>query len=110
MKIYISGPITNVRDYHSNFAEAELKLQKQHPEADIFNPARVAANLPTSTKWKEYMIFSMCMLDMCDAIYMLPGWTKSTGASFELGYAVAQEKILLNSEAFDEKEERNETE
>ena len=53
----------------------------------MINPAKVNANLPESTTWKEYMRMSLCMLSMCDGIYMMEGWQQSRGASLEYAYA-----------------------
>lgn len=50
----------------------------------MVNPAKVNAQLPEDTDYEDYMKMSFCMLDMCDAIYMLLGWNKSCGANREL--------------------------
>ena len=41
------------------------------------------------------MDMSMMMLSMCDGIYMLKGWEKSTGANREFGYALASDMIIM---------------
>lgn len=46
-------------------------------------------------EYKEYMDMSMMMLSMCDGIYMLKGWEKSTGANREFGYALASDMIIM---------------
>ena len=95
MKIYISGAITNNPNYKEDFERAEDYLQREYPSADIINPALVNSYLPKLTTYEEYMKMSFCMLDMCEAIYMLNGWSKSCGANRELDYAMANDMIIM---------------
>ena len=84
-KVYISGPITGTKDYLERFERIETSLSRQGME--VINPAKVNVNLPKSTTWEEYMRMSLCMLGMCDGIYMMEGWQQSRGASLEYAYA-----------------------
>ena len=84
MKIYISGKITGTTDYIQRFERAEKTLSKYI----VINPAKVNAQLPIETTWKEYMQMSMAMLKMCNAIYMIEGWEDSKGVRLEYNYAV----------------------
>lgn len=81
-RIYISGAITGTSDYMERFAKAERDLEEAGCE--VINPAKVNAQLPKSTTHEEYMKMSLCMLEMCDSIYMLNGWQLSKGANMEL--------------------------
>lgn len=92
-RIYISGSITGTDDYMERFAKAEKYLIKQG--YSVVNPAKVNAQLPEDTTYEEYMKMCFCMIDMCDAIYMLNGWNKSCGANRELGYAMAKDKTII---------------
>ena len=83
LKIYISGKITGTTDYIQRFESAEKALSKYI----VINPAKVNAQLPKETVWEEYMKMSMCMLKMCNAIYMLKGWEDSKGAGLEYEFA-----------------------
>lgn len=74
--IYISGKITGTSDYLEKFHAAEIRLKRP----DVINPAKVNAQLPTCLSYNQYMEISMCMLKMCDDIYMLRDWVDSNGA------------------------------
>ena len=86
-KVYISGPITGTQDYLERFERIENELPLIHQGVEVINPAKVNANLPESTTWEEYMRMSLCMLSMCDGIYMMEGWQQSRGANLEYAYA-----------------------
>lgn len=94
MKIYISGAITGSDNYMERFAKAEKELADQG--YSVVNPAKVNAQLPEDTSYEEYMKMCFCMLDMCDAIYMLKTWNKSFGANREYGYAMAKDMIIMH--------------
>lgn len=91
-KIYISGPITGTTDYMERFEKAESYLKSKG--YSVVNPAKVNAQRPEDTTYEEYMKMSFTMLDMCEYIYMLDGWHKSTGANRELGYAMAKDMTI----------------
>lgn len=86
MKIYISGPITGVKDYMKHFDAAEKKLKAEGHK--VVNPARVNAALPEGTTHKEYMMTAIAMLDMCDTIFMMEGWQQSKGCNMEIAHAI----------------------
>ena len=93
MKIYISGAISGTTDFMERFAKAEKKLTEDG--YSVVNPARVNAQLPEDTSYEEYMKMCFCMLDMCEAIFVLQGWSKSFGVNRELGYAMAKDMIIM---------------
>ena len=93
-KIYISGPITGTTDYMERFEKAENYLKSKG--YSVVNPAKVNAQMPEDTTYEEYMKMSFTMLDMCQCIYMLEGWHKSTGANRELGYAMAKDMTIIH--------------
>lgn len=92
-KIYISGPITGIEDYMKNFDQAEKELKSVG--FSVVNPAKILSQMPEDTKYEEYMDMSMMMLSICDGIYMLKGWEKSTGANREYEYALASDMIIM---------------
>lgn len=96
MRIYISGPITNVPHFKIHFDEAEKELKEKYPNAEIINPTMVV--LPESCTHEDYMKIDFMLLDLADAIYMLNGWELSKGACMEYGYAMAKDLIILTEE------------
>lgn len=95
-RIYISGAITGTADYIDRFGAAQKKLKEQG--YSVINPAAVCSAMPGDTGYEEYMKLGFCLLDMCDCIYMLNGWSKSCGANREYGYALAKDKIIIFEE------------
>ncbi len=93
MRVYISGPITGTKDYMERFGWAEDKWLCQGLE--VINPAKVNSYLPKSATHAEYMVTSIAMLSICDAIYMLEGWQTSKGAAQELEYAKKNNYTIL---------------
>lgn len=88
-KVYISGPITDVKDAEMHFTMAEDIVKSRG--FTVLNPYRViASSMPDGLKHEEYMHVAFAMLDIADYIYMLSGWEKSFGAAQEYGYAIAK--------------------
>lgn len=96
MIIYLSGPITNVLDYEQKFADAKLAIKNRYPDYEVINPTMV--KLPSNCTHKDYMAIDFMLLDLADAVCMLPGWELSKGACMEYGYATAKDLIVLELE------------
>ena len=98
MKIYISGKISDCDNYLDNFLIAEQELRNGY-ECEVINPARIMANFPKETRYVDYMIMSLRLLDDCDTIYLLDNFYNSHGARIEYMYALSQNKgVLFQSE------------
>lgn len=97
MRVYISGRITNNKDYTKQFEDAEIWLDTIGHKP--LNPAKLNQILDEEEySHEEYMKIDLAMLGLCDAIYMLDGWEKSMGANQEYGYALGKGlKIVFES-------------
>lgn len=83
-KIYIAGPMTGLPDNnYPAFHAAAVQLRAQgHMMAD---PAENEA--PSCGTWLGYMRLALAQLILCDAVHLLPGWSRSRGAMVEFTLA-----------------------
>ncbi|MBQ0162231.1 MAG: DUF4406 domain-containing protein [Treponema sp.] len=82
MKIYISGKISGTTDYKKRFCSAEREIRKaMGGGVSIVNPGMMQEF--TDWEWSDYMRRDIQNLMDCDAIYMLRGWRRSSGARIE---------------------------
>lgn len=97
MKIYISGPMTGIKDLNYpefNRVDELLRRQGYH----TFNPAKI--NGADDWTWQDYMKECIKALPDCTHIYMLEGWAKSKGArleslvAWELGLEIMDTSIV----------------
>lgn len=98
MRIYISGPISNTKDFKERFARAVKFLSTGYPTATIVNPAAlndVFTVKKDEVSHKEYMNLSFHLMEKCDFIYLLKGWETSAGCNQEYGYATAKDMTCL---------------
>lgn len=93
MKVYLSGPISEVSDYRNNFNNASIRLKKVG--YTVVNPCNLL-HLHNQS-YESYMREDLKALLDCDSIYMLDGWENSKGAQFELKTAnICGIKRILN--------------
>ena len=84
MRIYISGPMSNMPDLNRpafNAKAVELRALGH----EVVNPAELP-EIPGGT-WAEYLKRDIPLLLECDRIYMIDGWRDSKGATLELEIA-----------------------
>lgn len=84
-RVYIAGPMTGLPDLNFpafNALAAELRAQGLHVE----NPAE--HGVVEGATWADYMHFDLTRIATCEAVHLLPGWSKSKGARLEVRIAV----------------------
>jgi len=103
MKVYISGQITGLPydQVRHNFEQAQQIIEAWQYTA--VNP--LTNGLPYDSPWTHHMVRDIYMLFGCQAIYLLPDWTKSKGARIE--EFIAREMGLI---VFNHNSSNNETE
>ena len=82
-RIYIAGPMTGLpENNYPAFHDAAARLRRRawHVENPAENPQ---PHTDAACEWTAYMRMGVSQLMTCHAIYMLPGWQKSKGASLE---------------------------
>lgn len=89
MKIYVSGPMTGIPHHnYPAFDAARDKLLADGHEVvsppDINRRVGIGADHTISeTKYQQLLRDDLYGLLACDAIYLLPGWQNSRGATLE---------------------------
>lgn len=84
MRIYISGPMSGVKDFNFpafNAAAAELRRMGH----EVVNPAELGEH--ADWVWADYLKRDLKVLLDCDVVFALPGWRDSRGASLECDVA-----------------------
>jgi len=85
MKIYVAGPMTGLPDLnYSAFAAETARLRALGHE--VVSPAEINAGLEHEG-WAACMRRDVALMATCDAVQLLPGWTKSRGATIEVNLA-----------------------
>ncbi|MFW4586574.1 DUF4406 domain-containing protein [Pseudomonas aeruginosa] len=85
-RIYVAGPMTGYKDFNFpafNAQAAELRGLGYHVE----NPAE--HGIVDGAEWQDYLRYDIGRLSTCEAIFLLPGWSKSKGAALEVHIAKA---------------------
>ncbi|MEZ2739133.1 DUF4406 domain-containing protein [Comamonas jiangduensis] len=92
-RVYVAGPMTGLPESNYpafNAAAARLRSKGWHVENPAENPA---PHVDAACDWTAYMRMGVSQLMTCHAIYLLPGWQQSKGASLE--YMVAKQLGLM---------------
>lgn len=100
-RIYVAGPMTGIADYNFpafNAAAAMLRAKGWLVE----NPAE--HSLADGLEWADYMAYDLTRLGLCGAVYLLPGWENSKGATIEKDLACALGMTIHFANAADQGE------
>ncbi|MDR1762776.1 MAG: DUF4406 domain-containing protein [Dysgonamonadaceae bacterium] len=92
-RCYISGKISGLRmkEVRSKFKAAEkaVKALDYEPVSPLNN------GLPANAPWERRIAANILMLSGCDAIYLLPDWDESVGATIEKQIATYRGKKII---------------
>jgi hypothetical protein len=94
MKIYLAGGMSGLPglNFDAFHAEAARLRALDH---DVINPAEL--NPDCTMEWHIAMRKDIAALVTCEAIYMLPGWMASRGATLENHIASRLGMIVLGA-------------
>lgn len=97
-RIYISGRMSGLthEEWRKHFNDAELELiliHGYHPKC-IVNPARLI-DVYEALDYSTYLNIDLCLVDGCEAIYMLKDWMQSKGARMEYCRARSKGKKII---------------
>ena len=102
MTVYISGGITNVRNFKDKFKAAEKHLLKLG--FNVINPAELQGSvMHEEFKHGEYMDICIPLLSLSNCIYLLNGWQESEGAKREIRQARVFGLSIVTQRAEEEK-------
>ena len=88
MKVYISGPMTDLPQFnYPAFDDAAARLRRAGYQ--VVNPADIGRGLGDGLEWSQYMRPCLAAVLECDALVLLPGWIDSRGARLEQDVALA---------------------
>lgn len=79
-RVYVAGPMTGYAELNFPAFQTEaaaLRAAGLH----VINPAEI--NVDPSAGWSACMRADIAQLVTCDRIHLLPGWSRSTGATLE---------------------------
>ena len=92
MKVYIAGKITGNPNFKDVFKKAELALKLQGHI--VLSPADTIARIQR-LEHHEYLHICYAMVDVADAVALLPNWKDSKGAKIEMEYAKKANKKIM---------------
>jgi hypothetical protein len=92
-KIYISGRITGLpfNEVQAKFATAERILTEQGYE--VISPLKTG--IPYNFPWESHIAMDIVLLIGCEAVYFLPDWNLSKGATLEKNIAELTGKTII---------------
>jgi hypothetical protein len=85
-RIYVAGPMSGIPDFNFPVFNAAAAMLRENGWT-VENPAE--HSLADNLEWSDYMAYDLTRLGLCGSIYLLPGWSKSKGATIEKNLAEA---------------------
>lgn len=90
-KLYLAGPITGVSN-----AKAKFELAKNNLERYGFIVVTPFENgLSDKATYEQHMAADFKLIDKCDSIALMPGWSGSVGCMMELQYCYKKNKLVV---------------
>ncbi|EIT0628895.1 DUF4406 domain-containing protein [Escherichia coli] len=80
--VFIAGPMTGYHNFNRDEFNAEARILEERGFT-VLNPAI----LPDGLQHEQYLQITLSMLEQADAVFLMNGWEKSTGATREFDRA-----------------------
>ena len=85
-RVYLAGPMTGYAEFNfPAFHAAAAALRADGVE--VVNPAE--HGIVDGAQWEDYLRADIAQIAACESIALLPGWSKSRGATLEVHIAQA---------------------
>lgn len=95
MRLYIAGPMTGLPEF--NFPAFNAMAEKMRGTGwHVENPAEHGH--VDGAEWADYLRYDIGRLATCEAIMLLPGWSKSRGARLEVSIAKELGMVFMFAE------------
>lgn len=88
--VFIAGPMTGYHNFNRSEFNTEAGILEERGFT-VLNPAI----LPDGLLHEQYLHITLAMLEQADAVFLLNGWEKSTGATREFDRACELGLLLL---------------
>lgn len=96
LRYYISGPMTGLPQYNYpmfEYVSTKLRSLGMEISSPHENPLPPDIDVISESElWDQMIALSIEQMNSCDAIILLPGWTRSRGAKLELEYMLDRDK------------------
>lgn len=104
IRVYVSGPITGVKDFKKIFAEKSQlikdKLSEFYETVTVYDPADKIGTVD-GMEYEDCMTVDFAFIDCSDMIFLMKGWEVSSGANREWHYAMAKMKGVIEEADLD---------
>jgi hypothetical protein len=89
---YISGPMSGIEEYNYPYFK-KVAHRLRYLGLEVYSPVEIdpverTSGMSEMDFWQECINRCLVMMENCDSIIMLQGWTRSRGARKELDLAL----------------------
>lgn len=84
MKLYVSGPMTGIKDFNYP-AFHVVKQELEEAGHEVVSPADIPLN--DEWEWIDYMMVNIASMFEVEGVALLPGWEQSKGVKVEVRIA-----------------------
>ena len=90
-KLYLAGPITGVSNAKAKFEQAKNNLERY----GFIVVTPFENGLSDKATYEQHMAADFKLIDKCDSIALMPGWSGSVGCMRELEHCYRTNKLVV---------------